>query len=466
MALSPFFNALAGAPSPGNGPAELRFRNAGGILVGAHALSVRRVQDYGIGMADLIAEIVDVPLGWTRLELFDGGNVVQTWDRSPNPPQVLMQSPQSGFHWTGRGTALVEWSGLDPDQDSLTYRVLGTFDGQTFHVLAGNLQGTSVEIDLASIPGSGVWSVAIEASDGFDCSRSAAATGWVAPKAPQPLILAPRSGQVLLAGEPDEALGLAADWEDDAAGDGMTWVLDGQPVATGPRAELQGLGIGVHVLELRATNLHNLSGSMTVQFSVAGALQVPQPTAPQDGSQGLQPPIPLQWTGVPGATSYRVQTCPHPGFEQDVIEAIGVTAEQISLYNAQPGRTYYWRVRAEQGEATSDWSATFAFSTMQQPAGVLAAARLQTGLRAHPNPFNPRTTLQLTVPRDGAVSLAVYDLAGRRVRTLVDEVLSSGPKDVVWDGLDEQGRRVGSGVYLVRMRAGETTASIRVALLK
>ncbi|MBD3220421.1 T9SS type A sorting domain-containing protein, partial [bacterium] len=69
-------------------------------------------------------------------------------------------------------------------------------------------------------------------------------------------------------------------------------------------------------------------------------------------------------------------------------------------------------------------------------------------LQAYPNPFNPQTTLRLVNPRTGSVEVAVYDLQGRLVRTLVAGDLPAGEHTVAWDGTDQGGRRLGSGVYV------------------
>jgi len=68
-----------------------------------------------------------------------------------------------------------------------------------------------------------------------------------------------------------------------------------------------------------------------------------------------------------------------------------------------------------------------------------------------PNPFNPSTTIRFGLPAEGAVVLAVYSATGQLVRTLVDETLTAGAHDVAWNGLDERGRTVASGVYLYRI---------------
>jgi hypothetical protein len=70
-----------------------------------------------------------------------------------------------------------------------------------------------------------------------------------------------------------------------------------------------------------------------------------------------------------------------------------------------------------------------------------------------PNPFNPRTTIRFTLPADGGARLAIYDLAGRLVRTLVAGSLAAGEHEAVWDGCDDAGRAQASGSYLARLEA-------------
>lgn len=83
-----------------------------------------------------------------------------------------------------------------------------------------------------------------------------------------------------------------------------------------------------------------------------------------------------------------------------------------------------------------------------------------------PNPFNPATTVAFSLAEKGRVSLAVYDVNGRLVRVLVDEKREAGPHSVVWDGCNEQGQELASGVYFIRYRAGSDSFWKKAALLK
>ena len=101
-----------------------------------------------------------------------------------------------------------------------------------------------------------------------------------------------------------------------------------------------------------------------------------------------------------------------------------------------------------------------------QPHGP-AAARMTILQPNRPNPFNPRTTLEYSIGEIGTVTLTVFDIAGRRVRGL-EGPLQRDPGDyaVSWDGRDDAGRSLPSGLYVVRLRAGLVQASRTVVLLR
>jgi hypothetical protein len=83
-----------------------------------------------------------------------------------------------------------------------------------------------------------------------------------------------------------------------------------------------------------------------------------------------------------------------------------------------------------------------------------------------PNPFNPRTTIRFDLPTAGPVRLAVYDVAGRRIRALVDSDLQPGPHQAVWDGRDSAGRAMASGSYFARLEAGGTVRTVGMGLIR
>jgi hypothetical protein len=82
-----------------------------------------------------------------------------------------------------------------------------------------------------------------------------------------------------------------------------------------------------------------------------------------------------------------------------------------------------------------------------------------------PNPFVTTTAIAFSLPHETKVTLRVYDLAGRRVRTVVDERLGPGRHQAVWDARDDSGRRVAHGIYFLRLQAGELHADRKLALV-
>ncbi|MBZ0266809.1 FG-GAP-like repeat-containing protein [bacterium] len=83
-----------------------------------------------------------------------------------------------------------------------------------------------------------------------------------------------------------------------------------------------------------------------------------------------------------------------------------------------------------------------------------------------PNPFGAATSIRYSVPRDMAVSLRIYNVEGRLVRTLVNGAVNAGPGTAEWDGRDTSGARLSSGVYFYRMQAGDKAATRKSLLLR
>jgi hypothetical protein len=105
--------------------------------------------------------------------------------------------------------------------------------------------------------------------------------------------------------------------------------------------------------------------------------------------------------------------------------------------------------------------------TLLPPAAPVSESLRRLGLSQNvPNPFNPRTTIKYDLPATGAVRLTVFDVAGRLVRTLVDESMPQGSHEAVWDGRDSSGREVGSGSYLARLEFGGKVETVRMGLIR
>jgi len=84
----------------------------------------------------------------------------------------------------------------------------------------------------------------------------------------------------------------------------------------------------------------------------------------------------------------------------------------------------------------------------------------------HPNPFNNETIIKYTLSKSSHVSLVIYNILGQKVRTLVNEHQRPGVKTVSWDGKDEKGKGLSSGIYLYKLKSREIIQTKRMLLLK
>lgn len=84
----------------------------------------------------------------------------------------------------------------------------------------------------------------------------------------------------------------------------------------------------------------------------------------------------------------------------------------------------------------------------------------------YPNPFNPATTIAYRLGETAAIRLAVYDVLGQRIKVLVDQPQAPGSYEVRWEGVDESGRPVGSGIYFYRLEAGPRVATGKMLLVR
>ncbi len=95
-----------------------------------------------------------------------------------------------------------------------------------------------------------------------------------------------------------------------------------------------------------------------------------------------------------------------------------------------------------------------------------AVPQYANSLSNYPNPFNPTTTIHYSIAENSHVTLDVYNIRGQRVIKLVDDRLQKGEHSVVWDGNDDTGNSVSSGVYLYRMKAGDRSETKKMMLMK
>ncbi len=151
----------------------------------------------------------------------------------------------------------------------------------------------------------------------------------------------------------------------------------------------------------------------------------------------------------------------HEDQDSDIrLNSGGVLDKTTSSYtdtDVEPGETYFYTMAFVMLDGTEIRSAS-----VKATVGVYSNSLDQN----RPNPFNPTTEISFRIAGQLPVSLKIYDVAGRLVRTMVDGPQDAGVYSVTWNGIDNSGATVSTGVYFYRLSAGKYTETRRMVLLK
>jgi len=107
----------------------------------------------------------------------------------------------------------------------------------------------------------------------------------------------------------------------------------------------------------------------------------------------------------------------------------------------------------------------YTISGVETVDGVPTASRVAIR-KAFPNPFNPSTKIEFSVPKEAPVAVRIFDIQGRHVSTLVQKSMSPGVYRVAWNGKNDRGEALGSGVYFAQIQSGGSKQSVRLTMLK
>jgi len=154
---------------------------------------------------------------------------------------------------------------------------------------------------------------------------------------------------------------------------------------------------------------------------------------------------------------------------KDVLSTSGGHLESASyLLDYSTGQTAVGRSQGTSHIETGgfwSWSSWGAEVSVEEPVPELWPGTYRLS-QNYPNPFNPRTHIVYQLPQADHVTLAVYNVMGQAVCGLVDGPQAAGEHEVIWDGQDEAGRAVASGIYFYQLVAGEFVETKKMLLLK
>jgi hypothetical protein len=192
------------------------------------------------------------------------------------------------------------------------------------------------------------------------------------------------------------------------------------------------------------------------------------PTAPVTAEIVLNPPsnvdaqsqppnIMITWQAPErGVDNYNI-------YRDDMLIEEGVTGFMFIDLNISP--YHYWNITAVyDGDWESEFSETVGMGSGTNPNLVPLVTKLNNN---YPNPFNPETLISFsTTEAVENTVIIIYNLKGQKIKTLLNEILPAGDHTVNWNGTDDNGKNVSSGVYLYKMQAGNYIETKKMILIK
>ncbi len=172
--------------------------------------------------------------------------------------------------------------------------------------------------------------------------------------------------------------------------------------------------------------------------------------------------------------SFTLEYSTSSSFLENVVSVPNLSDSSIAIDMKGMAKTaYYWRVKAVDSDGLVTWGSNSGAVPWQfqfNPTSVMApeanTPKEFSLSQNHPNPFNPETIIEYQLPISCHVAITIYNTLGQEIRTLIHGEQQAGYHQIVWDGKDNSGQKVGSGIYLYQMRAREFVAMRKMILIQ
>ncbi|MGE5362493.1 MAG: family 10 glycosylhydrolase [Bacteroidota bacterium] len=217
-----------------------------------------------------------------------------------------------------------------------------------------------------------------------------------------------------------------------------------------------------------AENIAGVSPYSAVSSFKTGFPVTPALSTPQNKTSNVVINPDFKWNKNPGTDAYRFQISYSMTITPStvLVDSTGIKDTAITLPQfLTVNKNHFWRVAALNQFGQSAWSELFAFKT-GTATGVDGEQQVITVFQLnqnYPNPFNPATVIKYSLPAAGNVTLKVYDILGKEVAVLVNEVQNAGSHSVKFSAGD---MNLTSGIYLYRLSSGSFSETRKMVLLK
>jgi hypothetical protein len=227
---------------------------------------------------------------------------------------------------------------------------------------------------------------------------------------------------------------------------------------------------GLYVYSVRAKNNEGISGSSNnIWVTVITAPEKAVLLEPAD-NEIIDTLKYLSWERMGYAINYHLQIADNLEFGDPLlVDEASLSDSQFEFQGLPPNVTLYWRVRVQNVCGWGEWSDTWRFvinPTDVQEIGLVGLPKSFALDQNYPNPFNPTTVIEFSVPYKSYVAISIYNLLGTEIIRLAEGEMAAGRYQVEWNGRDEAGQAVSTGIYFYRLQAGDYIQTKKMVLLK
>ncbi len=149
-----------------------------------------------------------------------------------------------------------------------------------------------------------------------------------------------------------------------------------------------------------------------------------------------------------------------------------ITSTSFKISNGlKKSEEYFWKVSAiDLAGAVTECQSFFKFITSATAIQVKEHANTSPDefalFQNYPNPFNPETSISFQIPKSCHVEIKIFNTVGQEIRTLIDEKIDAGYHQISWDGKDNSGKKVGTGIYIYQLKADEFVAVRKMVMIQ
>ncbi len=204
-------------------------------------------------------------------------------------------------------------------------------------------------------------------------------------------------------------------------------------------------------------------------FSIAEGAAIAPPASPTNLTARAvsSQEISLTWEdNSNNETNFLIQRS-EDGTTWSNVGAVDANATSYLDQGLLPATTYYYRIRSENWEASSSFTESVSAGTLVSVANS-EPGRLPNYVlnQNYPNPFNPATKLSYSLREAGQVKLEIFNIAGQRIATLVNEFQQAGDHETTWNTVGAAADHSVSGIFFARLRVGEFSQTLKLLLTK